>query len=123
MICGAPKVRRQPDAVLCIWKDWRESLWRKPLLTLKGPQPMLTEPELEWEEKCFSTCSVLPWNYGKRGVSVTHGKGIGGLTYLDGCVGGNDEGGRIGWEHCVLGQAVDDGCVECVCLSVILLLL
>jgi hypothetical protein len=63
MICGAPNVRRQPDAVLCIWNDWLELLWRKPLLTLKGPQPMLTEPELERDEKCFSRCSVLPWNY------------------------------------------------------------
>jgi hypothetical protein len=78
MICGAPNLRRQPVAVDSIWNcrddadSWKlrvsfESaddgflvgLMRKIsylLLTLKGPQPTDTDPELLCDEKWFSMC-------------------------------------------------------------------
>lgn len=63
MICGAPKLSRQPVAVDCTWKLCLLELCLKLLLTENGPQPMLALPALDCALKCFSMCCVLPWNY------------------------------------------------------------
>lgn len=65
MICGAPKVSRQPVAVVCIWCDCDDDAWWKLLLTEKGPQPTDVEPELDSALKVSSICCVSPWNYNK----------------------------------------------------------